>query len=207
MAAMRLLSRLIAAVLAVGLVTQPVMAQSILRDAETEALLHDMAVPLVAATLLPAALMMLLPLLKVPIRHAMGWSVLAAAAVTLLVQRMDVWEMLKAVVMGYVPADAQMARIVSGGGLVSMWKPALLVFTTALYSGILDGTGVMRPLQKRLEKPAEKWGLFPVMTAVSLLRNYTRGQLLQMAERARAQAKPDAVAEVAQAIEDLKSGK
>ncbi len=49
MAAMRLLSRLIAAVLAVGLVTQPVMAQSILRDAETEALLHDMAVPLVAA--------------------------------------------------------------------------------------------------------------------------------------------------------------
>lgn len=46
---MRLLSRLIAAVLAVGLVTQPVMAQSILRDAETEALLHDMAVPLVAA--------------------------------------------------------------------------------------------------------------------------------------------------------------
>lgn len=119
--------------------------------------------------LLPAALMMLLSLLKVPIRHAMGWSVLAAAAVTLLVQRMDVWEMLKAVVMGYVPADAQMARIVSGGGLVSMWKPALLVFTTALYSGILDGTGVMRPLQKRLEKPAEKWGLFPVMTAVSLL--------------------------------------
>ena len=46
---MRLLSRLIAAVLAVGLVTQPVMAQSILRDAETEALLHDMAVPLVTA--------------------------------------------------------------------------------------------------------------------------------------------------------------
>ena len=49
MAVMRLLSRLIAAVLAVGLVTQPVMAQSILRDAETEALLHDMAVPLVTA--------------------------------------------------------------------------------------------------------------------------------------------------------------
>lgn len=43
------------------------------------------------------------------------------------------------------------------------------------------------------------------MTAesISLIRNYTRGQLLQMAERARAQAKPDAAAEVAALCEEL----
>ena len=40
--------------------------------------------------------------------------------------------------------------------------------------------------------------------AISLIRNYTRGQLLQMAERARALAKPQAVVEVAQAIESVK---
>lgn len=39
--------------------------------------------------------------------------------------------------------------------------------------------------------------------SISLLRNYTRGQLLQMAERARALAKPDAAAEVAQLCEEL----
>ncbi|WP_263768913.1 undecaprenyldiphospho-muramoylpentapeptide beta-N-acetylglucosaminyltransferase [Propionivibrio soli] len=39
--------------------------------------------------------------------------------------------------------------------------------------------------------------------SVSLIRNYTRGQLLQMAEKARALAKPDAVAEVAQVCEEL----
>ena len=39
--------------------------------------------------------------------------------------------------------------------------------------------------------------------SVSLLRNYTRGQLLQMAERARALAKPEAVAEVARQCEEL----
>jgi len=45
----------------------------------------------------------------------------------------------------------------------------------------------------------------PEMTAesVSLIRNYTRGQLLQMAERARALAKPDATAEVARVCEEL----
>ena len=51
---MRALSRLVlrctAALAAAALVVQPAQAQSILRDAETEALLKDMARPLVAAS-------------------------------------------------------------------------------------------------------------------------------------------------------------
>src|SRR5262245_27210071 len=55
-AAMRVLSRLasIAAGLALAC-AQPAQAQSILRDAETEALLQEMAAPLVAAAGLPSA--------------------------------------------------------------------------------------------------------------------------------------------------------
>ena len=46
---MRLLSRLIALFAALAMTVQPVAAQSVLRDAETEALLNDMAAPLIAA--------------------------------------------------------------------------------------------------------------------------------------------------------------
>ncbi len=46
---MRFLSRIAAALAAIALTAQPVAAQSILRDAETEALLQDMATPLIAA--------------------------------------------------------------------------------------------------------------------------------------------------------------
>jgi len=46
---MRILSRLLALFAAFALTIQPAAAQSILRDAETEALLHDMAAPLIAA--------------------------------------------------------------------------------------------------------------------------------------------------------------
>jgi len=119
--------------------------------------------------LLPAVLMLLLPLFKVPIRHAMGWSVVSALLITLLVQHMGCWEAAKTIVLGYTPADSQMAHIVSGGGLISMWKPAVIVFTTSLYAGILEGTGILLPLQEQLEKLAGKWGLFGTMTAVSLL--------------------------------------
>jgi len=45
----------------------------------------------------------------------------------------------------------------------------------------------------------------PEMTpeSISLIRNYTRGQLLQMAERSRAQAKPEAALEVARVCEEI----
>lgn len=46
---MRILSRLLALIAALALTIQPAAAQSILRDAETEALLHDMASPLITA--------------------------------------------------------------------------------------------------------------------------------------------------------------
>ena len=39
--------------------------------------------------------------------------------------------------------------------------------------------------------------------SVSLIRNYARGQLLQMAEQARALAKPEAAADVARVCEEL----
>lgn len=46
---MRFLARLLAALAALSLAAQPAAAQSVLRDAETEALLDEMAAPLVAA--------------------------------------------------------------------------------------------------------------------------------------------------------------
>ena len=46
---MRKIARLAALLAAAALASQPVAAQSILRDAETEALLHDMAAPLIVA--------------------------------------------------------------------------------------------------------------------------------------------------------------
>lgn len=50
----RLCRSAIAAVLVATLAIQPVAAQSLLRDAETEALLHDIAAPLIVAAGLPA---------------------------------------------------------------------------------------------------------------------------------------------------------
>ena len=118
--------------------------------------------------LLPAVIMLTLPLVKVPILISIALSVAAAGAVSVLVQGMSVGEMLKAAVLGYYPAAGELKDILSGGGIISMAKPAALVFTTGLLAGLLDGIGVLKGSAGLVEKLAGRWGRFAASVVVSL---------------------------------------
>lgn len=118
--------------------------------------------------LLPAAVMLVLPLVKVPVLISIALSVAAAGLVSVFVQGMTVWDMLKTAVVGYYPATGQLKDILSGGGIVSMAKPTALVFTTGLLAGLLDGIGVLNGAVGLVEKLARRWGRFAASAAVSL---------------------------------------
>ena len=92
----------------------------------------------------------------------------AAGAVSVFVQGMSLWEMLKTTVLGYYPAAGQLKDILSGGGIVSMVKPAALVFTTGLLAGLLDGICVLKGATGLVEKLAGRCGRFAASAAVSL---------------------------------------
>ena len=62
-----------------------------------------------------------------------------------------------------------MALARSGGGLVSMLTPFLMIPLAALYTGILEGTGALTQAQSVLERSAERIGRFPTMILLSLL--------------------------------------
>lgn len=119
--------------------------------------------------LLPAALMLALPLLRVPVKAAMAASAAAALALAILLQGLSPWAAVRAALLGYVPAGAELRAILSGGGLVSMLPASATVFLTSLYAGILDGTGALAPFQHAAERLADRAGLFPAAAAVSLL--------------------------------------
>lgn len=61
------------------------------------------------------------------------------------------------------------SEAVSGGGLVSMLTPFLMIPLAALYTGILEGTGALTQAQSVLERSAERIGRFPTMILLSLL--------------------------------------
>jgi len=119
--------------------------------------------------LLPALIMLVLPLMRVPIRTAMAISAAAAFVITVTVQGGSVADALRIMVVGYHPTEGLLASVVSGGGLVSMLTPFLMIPLAALYTGILEGTGALTQAQSVLERSAERIGRFPTMILLSLL--------------------------------------
>lgn len=120
-------------------------------------------------TLLPAALMLVLPLLHVPIRRAMAVSALAALVLTVCVQGMSVGEALRVCLLGYEPADGLLAEVVSGGGLISMETPILMLPLASLFFGMLEGTGALTQVQTLLGRAADRLGRFPTLCLLSIV--------------------------------------
>lgn len=120
-------------------------------------------------SLLPAAVMFLLPLFKVPIKWAMAGSIAVSAVLAMTVQGFTPWQTLLAAWEGYHPADPALNAVLGGGGVTSMMVSYIIVILTGLYSGILEGTGDLEPLQHKAETLAGRIGRFPAMIVVSTL--------------------------------------
>lgn len=115
----------------------------------------------------PAVLMLALPLLRVPVKAAMAASAGAALALAVGMQHLPAAEALRAALLGYVPAGGSLSRILAGGGVVSMLPSCGVVLVTSLYTGILEGIGALTPLRSGAERLAKRLGLFPAAALVS----------------------------------------
>ncbi len=118
--------------------------------------------------MIPAAMMLVLPLLKLPVKWAMTASAAAALLVSVLVQGMPVTDALRTAIFGFAPVQPELS-ILSGGGLMSMTTASVIVFVTSLYSGILEGIEALLPAKKTVDQLVDRIGLFPTMTLVSTL--------------------------------------
>ena len=120
-------------------------------------------------TVLPALLILLLPLCKVPIPLTMAASALTALLVTVFVQDSGLLTVLRDTVLGYVPAPGALHDVLAGGGVVSMLTATVLAVSTGLYAGLLGGIGVLDGVMHLAERLARKAGRFPACTAVCVL--------------------------------------
>lgn len=135
-------------------------------DAEVLAALSD-GFSLHLLTLLPAALMLILPLLKIPVKRAMAASAVTAFLLTVFLQGLSPWDTIKTAVFGYTPPQAELVHILSGGGLMSMVNCSIIVFITSLYAGILEGIDALASVKDWVEHLASQLGLFSAAAIVS----------------------------------------
>jgi len=119
--------------------------------------------------LIPAILIVVLSLFKLRVQLMMTASILACAAIAILIQGMGAVELIKVAVLGYYPSDKVLAEIMSGGGIISMANVVAIVCLSSCYAGIFQATGFLNNLQSVMISIGEKFSPFTSVLVASTI--------------------------------------
>ena len=121
------------------------------------------------AALIPAAVIILFSCFKVNVKITMSISILCGMAVAFFVQGTSLSELLSIALWGYQPEQAEVAALLSGGGVRSMVKVFCIVCLSSCYSGMFNGTGLLAGFRGSLTRLGRKILPFGSILVTSIL--------------------------------------
>lgn len=119
--------------------------------------------------LAPAAVILLLSVLRVNVKTAMTASILTAALLCISLQHTALPDLLRTALTGYRARNAEVAAILNGGGVTSMLKVGGIVCLSASYSGIFRKTGLLDGAKHAIESLAARSTSFAAILCTSVL--------------------------------------
>ena len=108
------------------------------------------------AALIPAAAIIVLSCFRVNVKITMSVSILCGMAVAFFIQGVSLTELLNFAVFGYRADEAELAALLSGGGIQSMVKVFCIVCLSSSYSGMFNGTGLLEGFRGSLTRLSTK---------------------------------------------------
>ena len=139
--------------------------------ADTAALFEKSYV-LTPLLLLPAAVVIIMPLLKIDVKITMSTSLILALLLCVFVQHMDISTIPGLLISGYRAGDPALSHMMNGGGMVSMIMPAFTVGISCSYSEILQQTDLLKKVKSLISGFLMKGGkrfTFIVVAAASAM--------------------------------------
>ena len=113
--------------------------------------------------LTPTALLLALAFGGMKIRLVMIVNIAYSAVLTVLLQGFSPVEVIGMTVMGYVPRDASLAAILSGGGILSMLEVNGILLISSAFSGIFEGTKMLASVEGSFARLSGRIGRFGAM--------------------------------------------
>ena len=102
-------------------------------------------------TLLPAAVILVLSLLRINVKIVMLVSIAVSLPICMFVQGVHIEQLPRLLLLGYQTADAELAPMLNGGGIQSMLKVTAIVCLSSSYSGIFQKTGLLNRAKQDIE--------------------------------------------------------
>lgn len=118
----------------------------------------------------PAIIILLCAAFKINVKLSMSLSIVSGIFIGIYVQQIPLLDMLNYIGTGYhINGPGLFASIIQGGGLYSMVNVSLIVLISSAYSGIFEGTGLLKQLELLCEKLSQRVGVYltTILTSVA----------------------------------------
>lgn len=120
--------------------------------------------------LLPAIMILIFSLFKVNVKISMFISIVLASIIAILLQQYKPIEVLRFILLGFsLNKTSSLQSILKGGGIISMWKPSLVVFISCALAGIFNGTNMLKKAENILMGAKNRYILFIYTTITSII--------------------------------------
>ena len=119
------------------------------------------------SAVIPAAIILVLSVFRVEVKKTMLISIVLAVFLSVALQGRTIGEILQMCLTGYQANDPALNAMMNGGGLKSMIKVAAIVSLSSCYAGIFEGTGLLKPIQGKIEALSRKITPFGATFAVA----------------------------------------
>lgn len=120
--------------------------------------------------LLPAITILVFSLFRINVKISMFISIMLASIIAIISQQNTPIEVLKFIFLGFrLDQASSLKNILKGGGIISMWKPALVVFVSCALAGIFSGTNMLKKIEDILMKAKTRYVLFIYTTITSIV--------------------------------------
>ncbi|HZW82481.1 MAG TPA: Na+/H+ antiporter NhaC family protein [Candidatus Deferrimicrobium sp.] len=102
--------------------------------------------------LLPAVLVIVASLLKLPTKYSLGIGILAGGAIALLMQNITYLELSKIILLGYHAhtGSVEIDSVLKGGGIIPILSLNLLILTAGAFNGITAAAGMLQQIAEKL---------------------------------------------------------
>jgi NhaC family Na+:H+ antiporter len=119
--------------------------------------------------LLPAICIILLSFFKVNVKLSMLISIIIALVISLGIQKYSFLENIKYIIFGFkMEQSSPIADVLQGGGIISMMKTGVIVFISSAFTGVFEGTDLLKGIIKKLVKKKNRQGVFIQTIFVSI---------------------------------------
>lgn len=101
--------------------------------------------------LIPAIIIILLSIKKIPITKSITISVIAAIIICLFIQHTNILDLIKYIIFGY-ENNSSLADIIKGGGIISMLKTCYIIIISCCLTGFFSGLNIFSNVETYLLK-------------------------------------------------------